>query len=100
MSQDPFEAFRWYLRSAAMGNAVGQSHVADPYSCGCGVGHSAAQAALWYRRSAAQGFAHAEARLREMAEPGADADPGRAVVRDDGAANQGDSDAERAPSRQ
>ena len=100
VSQDPSEAFRWYLRSAALGNAVGQFHVADLYSCGCGVVRSAAQAALWYRRSAAQGFAHAEARLGEMAGRGADADPGRGVVRDDRAAKQDDSDAERMPSRQ
>lgn len=64
--QDPGEAFRWYLKSAAQGNPFGQSHLAYCYRMGLGVARDDGRAAFWYDRSAAQGFAYAEYNLAEM----------------------------------
>ena len=52
--QDRQEAFKWFLKSAQMGNAVAQSEVGFAYSFGSGVVTDYEQAARWLRIGASQ----------------------------------------------
>ena len=61
------EAARWFMKSAELGNAHGQSCIGYMYWTGSGVTRNVFEAERWFRRSAAQGNTKAMRNLGGMA---------------------------------
>lgn len=66
VSQDYFEATRWYVKAAETGLAKAQFHLGLLYETGEGVKKDYGRAARWYRRAAEQGYAPAQSNLGRL----------------------------------
>ena len=66
MAPDPAAAARWYRRTAARGDPIGQMNLGDMLSRGFGVGRDPEAAYLWLGLAAKQKKAWAADRQREV----------------------------------
>ena len=66
VSQNYYEAFRWYKQAADAGNVAAMNSVGNMYEYGQGVNQDIELAIYWYQRAAAGGNAWAKANLGDM----------------------------------
>jgi TPR repeat protein len=92
VTQNWFEATRWYQLAAEQGNAQAQCALAGCFAEGRGVKKDLAIAFLWYEKAAAQDLPQAQWNLGELYAtglPGIEADPKKATMLCKRAANAG-----------
>jgi TPR repeat protein len=53
--RDELQAFRWYMKSAKLGNPEAQLRVGKMYSFGLGIKKNTQKAIFWYKQSAKRG---------------------------------------------
>jgi hypothetical protein len=63
VTQDSYEASRWYRLAADQENSVAQCNISSLYAKGMGAPQDDAQAAQWYLLAADQGNAEAQNKL-------------------------------------
>ncbi len=66
--QDQPEAFKWYLKAAEQGNALGQNNLGEMYAQGQGTTQDLVQAHMCFNLAAAQGNTKAQENRDELAQ--------------------------------
>ena len=96
VTNDPYEAFKWFQKAANQGNAEAQNMLGVCYSIGRGAKKDIDQALIWFHKAAEQGNADAQNLLGSSYDNGIGVarDPAQAVAFYQKAANKGHADAQ------